>query len=148
MKKVLLAMLALAMLLGMVTTAMAEGTPDDAKAMVEKAVALYQANGKEALLAEVNNPSGSLINDDIYVFIFDMEGNTLAHGANAKLVGKNMLKMKDADGKEFMRDFYKVPDSGGWVEYKWTHPTQKKIRDKVSWIMMKDGLLFGSGAYK
>ncbi|MEW5774561.1 MAG: cache domain-containing protein [Thermodesulfobacteriota bacterium] len=148
MKRCVILSVVAALILSFAGAALAAGTPDDAKAMVEKSLAFYKANGKDKTFAEVNNPKGQFVKEDIYVFIFDMAGVCVAHGANPKLIGKNMMDSKDADGKEFVKEFYKVPAAGGWVGYKWTNPETKKIQDKVSWIVIHDNLLFGSGAYK
>jgi cytochrome c len=62
-------------------------TPDEAVAMVKKAVAYYKsAKDKEQALAEFSNPQGAFKDRDLYVMAYDKTGTNLAHGANAKLV--------------------------------------------------------------
>ena len=128
----------------------AGSTPDQAKALVVKAVAFYKANGKDKSIAAFNNPKGEFVKGDLYIFMMDDKCNTLAHGANPKLVGKNVAELKDADGKLFMqamRDTAKK--GGGWVDYKWSNPTTKKVQAKTSYIMpLGNGLFVGCGVYK
>ena len=46
-------------------------TIDEAKTMVEKAEAYYQANGKEKTIQEINNPKGEFVKGELYVFAYD-----------------------------------------------------------------------------
>ncbi len=126
------------------------GTPEQAKAMVEEAVAFYNAKGNDAALAEFSNPNGKFVKGDLYIFAIDLNGMTLAHGANQKLVGKSLLEVKDADGKFFMKEMIEVAKTKGkgWVDYKWTNPETKKIEPKTSYVVKVKDLLLGCGAYK
>jgi cytochrome c len=128
----------------------AAGTAADAKALVEKAVAFYKANGKDKAVAAFNDPKGEFVKGDLYIFMMDGNCNTLAHGANAKLVGKNVAELKDADGKLFMKEMAAMAKKGGgWVDYKWSNPQTKKIQAKSSYVMpLGDGFFVGCGIYK
>ncbi len=70
--------------------AQSKGSKDEAVAMVKKAVAYLKANGRDKALAEISNTQGMFVDRDLYVVVYDMQGNCLAHGANAKQVGKNL----------------------------------------------------------
>src|SRR5512141_3221794 len=74
-------------------------TKEEAQAMVAKAVAFVQAQGPEKAYAEFSNKSGAFVDRDLYVVVYGMDGKVLAHGANAKLVGKDMIDATDVDGK-------------------------------------------------
>lgn len=75
------------------------GTEAEAQEMVKKAVALVKSAGPEkAYKAFTEHPDATFNHKDLYVFVYDFEGNCLAQGANAKMVGKNLLSMKDVDG--------------------------------------------------
>src|SRR5512133_226796 len=80
------------------------GTPEQAVAMVKKAGAYLKANGKQNAFAEISNPKGRFVDRDLYVTVYDMDGTCLAHGFNQKMVGKNMLDLKDPDGKAFIKE--------------------------------------------
>lgn len=131
------------------TTCYAASAKDDARAMVKKTAAFLKTAGKERTLAEISNPKGQFVKGELYIFAIDMNGVTLAHGANPKLVGKNMLDLKDPDGKFFIREFISTAKKGsGWVDYKWTNPVSKKIEEKTSYIESAGDFLLAAGVYK
>lgn len=132
-------------------TAADRGTPAEAKAMLDSAVAFYKANGQEKAFAAFNDPKGAFVKGDIYVFAFDLKGVVTSHGVNPKLIGKSLWDVKDADGKTFMRDFVDVVQKSGTgsVDYKWTNPETKKVESKVSYIQKVSAEIgLGCGAYK
>jgi methyl-accepting chemotaxis protein len=68
-------------------------------------------------MAEFNNPSGKFINKDLYIFVVDFNGITLANGGNAKLAGKNMSGLQDANGKFFIKDMIQLAIIVNNVQY-------------------------------
>ena len=151
MKKTILILTGICLIAGLLAAAVnAAGSADDAKALVEKAVAYYKANGKDKAIAAFNDPKGEFVQGDLYIFMMDENCNTLAHGANAKLVGKNVAELKDADGKLFMKEMAEMAKKGGgWVDYKWSNPATKKVQAKSSYILpLESGLFVGCGIYK
>ena len=127
-----------------------KGSADEAAAMVKKAVAYLKANGKEKAFAEFSNPNGQFKDRDLYIFVMDMSGKSLAHGANAKLIGKNLMELKDADGKSFVKSFFDVANSKGkgWVDYKWPNPVNAAVEQKSTYIEKVDDIVVGCGIYK
>lgn len=127
----------------------AAGTADEAKAMVGKAAAFMKANGKEKSFKEFSEGT-QFKKDDLYVFVIDMKGITLAHGGNPKLVGKDMSGLKDADGKLFIKDMIDgaTAKGSGWSDYKWTNPVTKKIDPKSTYFQKVDDVILGCGVYK
>ena len=73
----------------------------------------------------------------------------LAHGANPKLIGRNLFNLKDTDGKYLIRELIDAAKAGsGWVDYKWSHPKSKKIMPKTAFVKKIDnGLWIGCGTY-
>ena len=69
------------------------GTAAEAETLVNRAVELLKTKGREAAYAEISRTGGQFVNRDLYVFVIDTQGNTLAHGFNKKLIGKNMLEL-------------------------------------------------------
>ena len=128
----------------------AAGTPAEAEAMVKKALAFYKANGQEKAFAEISNPKGQFINDDLYVFVYDIKGKCVAHGFNQKMVGKDLAELKDADGKYFVKERIEIAKTKGkgWQDYMFTNPTTKKLEHKTAYIEKVDDFIFGCGAYK
>jgi cytochrome c len=150
MKRAMTVVAGLLFAFGLSATVFAAGTADEAKSMVEKAVAFAKTNGKEKAFAEFNNPKGQFLKDDLYIFVIDANGMCWAHGGNAKLVGKDVIGLKDSDGNFFIKNVIEGAKAkgSGWSDYRWTNPTTKNI-DKKSTYFKKDGdLIFGCGIYK
>ena len=112
----------------------ADATKEDAIAMVKKGVAFIKANGIEKGHAEVSNKSGAFIDRDLYLVVYGLDGKCLAHGANPKQIGRDLIDLTDIDGKYFVKDrvaMVKAKPAGAWQEYKFTNPVSKKIEPKV-----------------
>jgi cytochrome c len=127
-----------------------KSTAEEAVAMVKQAVAYLNANGKEKAFEEFNDPQGQFVTRDLYVFVNDMNGTTVAHGGNVKLVGKNVLELKDASGKAFIREMVEVTRTRGkgWVEYKWMNPQSRSLETKLTYVEKAGDFVIGCGIYK
>jgi cytochrome c len=127
-----------------------KGSKEEAVALVHKAIAFYKANGKDKAFAEVSNKSGQFVDRDMYVYILDTNGMMMAHGANEKLIGKDLNNLKDADGKLFAQELIGLAKAkkSGWVDYKWPNPVTKQIEAKTTYIEPHDGYGFAVGVYK
>ena len=127
-----------------------ENNTAEAIAMVGDAVDYLRQHGKQAALAAYNKPEPRFRNRDLYINVIDMEGNTLAHGDNNKLVGKNLIGLKDADGKPFIKEFVTVADKHGkgWIDYRWPNPVTSVVEAKSTYVELADGLIIGCGIYK
>lgn len=129
-----------------------KGSPDEAVALVKKAIAYYKTNGRDKIIAEVNNHNPQFQEKDLYVFISPLAGGPLlAHGVNPKLIGKNLDEMKDVDGVYFSRKFREVAqskDGKGWVDYKWPNAQSGLIEAKSSYVERVDDMYFACGIYK
>lgn len=126
-------------------------TPDEAKALSEKAAATVNDTGKEKAFAAFTDEKGDFQEKDLYVFCLDMEGVVLFHAKKPQLVGKNLLefnKYGDFLFKE-MIETAKSEAAAGWVDYKWPYPGTEDVRDKTSYVVTnKEGFFCGVGAYK
>jgi len=123
---------------------------EEAKAMVEKAEAYFQANGKEKTLQELNNPKGEFVKGEIYVFAYDAAGTVIAHPVNAKLVGTNTLEVPDVDGKLWRKEaMEKVKKDGtAVVDYKFKNPVSGKVEQKTTYFKKVGDIILGCGTYK
>jgi cytochrome c len=126
------------------------GTAAEAEAMVKKAIAMAKVKGKDAAFAEINNRNGQFTKGDLYVFVYDTNGKVAAHGQNLKMIGKELIDMKDADGKEFVKERVEIAKTrgSGWQDYKFTNPLSKQIEQKRAYIERYEDLIFGCGIYK
>jgi cytochrome c len=125
------------------------GTTAEAEAMVKKAVAYYEKNGREKALAEFQRTPGSFVDRDLYVTVYSMDGTCLSH-INSKMVGKNFMEARDGDGVHFLRDRIEAAKTkeSGWQDYKYFNPVSKRIEPKTMYWQKADGVVFGAGAYK
>ncbi|HTH15171.1 MAG TPA: cache domain-containing protein [Magnetospirillum sp.] len=122
------------------------GSRDEAKAMAEKAAQFYTANGKDKAFAAITEGSDGFKDRDLYVFVYDDAGNCVAHGANKALIGKNLIDIRDSDGKALIREIVAVK-TAGWVDFKWQNPQTKAIEQKHAYVVRAEGYTFGVGAY-
>lgn len=123
---------------------------DDAKRLVEKAIAFYKANDKGTALAEFSDPQGRFAKGEQYVFVLDSTGVMVAHGVNEKYVGKDFYRTMDSDGKRFIKDIIDAANSNGhgWVEYKWLDPVTKTEQPKTVYFEKANGVIICSGIYQ
>ena len=127
------------------------GTKAEAVAMVKRVQASFKAVGAQATFALVSDKSTPQFHDrDLYPFIYDMNGVNVAHGARPALIGKNLIGLKDQDGKFLVRELRDMArDKGsGWVDYKWPNPLNNKIEDKSSYVEKMGDYWVGVGVYR
>lgn len=126
------------------------GTADEAVAMVKKASAYLQKNGKDKAVAAFNDPKGEFINGDLYVFMIDTSGVMLAHGQNPKMVNKNLMEL-NAGGVYPLKEFLKLtsgPAGKGWVKYMWPNSISKNMEEKNTYVEKVGEYVIGVGIYK
>jgi cytochrome c len=133
-----------------VAPAAESGTKDEAVAMVKKAVEFIKANGNEKAFDEISNPSGQFVDRDLYVVVYDMGGKCLAHGANQKMIGRDLLDNKDVDGKEFVKERVEMmkTQASGWQDYKFRNPVTNQIEPKSMYLERTGDVIVGCGVYK
>lgn len=146
---------ACALALGFAGTAIAQkkaefATKDEAVAMVKKGVAFIKANGKEKGYAEITNKKGQFTDRDLYLVVYGLDGVVRAHGANEKMVNKNLIDLKDVDGKPFVKERVELAQSKGtfWQDYKFTNPVTKKIEPKQMYCERLEDTAVCGGIYK
>ena len=129
-----------------------KATAAEATAMVKKGVAALKAAGKDRdkLFAEVTAKDAKWVDRDLYLVVYSIDGTVKAHGANAKLVGNNMIDMLDIDGKPYIKERIDLAKSKGnfWQDYKFTNPTTKKIEPKSMYCEKADDMIACAGIYK
>jgi cytochrome c len=113
------------------------GTRPEAVAMVQRVEQMFKKEGAQATFAAVSDKSNKMFHDrDLYPFIYDFKGVCVAHGARPVLIGKNLISLKDQDGKYLIQEMVQIAQTkgSGWVKYKWPSPITNKIEDKISYI--------------
>ena len=127
------------------------GTKDEAVTMVKRVQDMFAKDGADATFKAVSDKSIAPFHDrDLYPFIYDMSDNCVAHGARPALIGKNLIDLKDQDGKYLIREMVDIASGAGngWVDYKWPNPLTNKIEDKSSYVEKMGGYFVGVGVYR
>ena len=125
-------------------------TKEEALAMVKKGVAFIKKEGKEKGYAEITNKQGQFTDRDLYLVVYGLDGVVRAHGANDKMIGKNLIDLKDIDGKEFVKERVEMAKAKGtfWQDYKFTNPVTKKIEPKSMYCERLEDAAVCGGIYK
>lgn len=124
-------------------------TKPEAEAMVKKALAYLKANGRDKTFAEVNKKDGPFTDRDLYLTVYSNDGVVRAHGANAKMIGKNLMELKDVDGKAFVKERVEMAKKKApfWQDYKFTNPVSGKIEPKSMYCVPEEDLILCGGVY-
>lgn len=124
-------------------------TREECQAMVEAAVDFCSKNAAEVCFEAVNK-GDQFKKGELFIFVFDFEGKSLANGGIPAMIGKNMANAKSADGQLFIQEQIKVAKGGGgWLEYDWMNPATKKVQKKVSYVKkVNDTFYLGAGIHE
>lgn len=90
-------------------------------AFVDSAVTYAKTHGTKQALAEFNNPNGSFIKGELYIYAYGFNGTTLAHPVNPEKVGKT----RDSEGAigVFVREMGNVVRNGdGFYRFTYINP--------------------------
>lgn len=125
-------------------------TKSEAEAMVNKGIAFIKANGKDKGYAEISNKQGQFKDRDLYLVVYGLDGKVWAHGANEKMVGRNLIELKDVDGKAFVKERVELgkAKTSFWQDYKFTNPVTKKVEPKSMYCERFDDTVVCGGVYK
>lgn len=144
-------LLLLSLVIGMPASAQQRGTADEAKALVEKALAHIKVVGVPKAYADFT-ATGKWQDRDLYIFAYSFDGTNLAFGDKPGMVGKNLFDLKDANGVYVIRELAEVAKTkgSGWFNYSWSDPITKKIQPKSSYVIRVPGAdaFIGAGIYK
>ena len=119
--------------------------PAYTQAFVRQAIKLYDAVGLEDTVAHYNTRDS--VDGQWYVFIIDGDGYTIGH-FNPEFIGRDPSLRVDATGRFYGDELLGATESGRWVDYVLTNPAAGENRQKHTWIVRHDGLLFASGWYE
>ena len=123
-----------------------KSTPGDyTKFLVGDAISRYESEGLNATVAYYNT-KGS-IDDQWYVFIIDENQTIITHAPNPDLVGKHVSQALGPNS--YPTGFAASADEdGAWFDYTYANPASGVVETKHSWVVIHDGITFGSGWYE
>jgi signal transduction histidine kinase len=126
-------------------------TREEAVSMVNDAVAAIKSDGSDKAYAAIDDKGNTEFHSkDLYIMVYGLDGKVRAHGANPKLIGKDMSEAQDADGVYFVRDRVKLAQSqpSFWQDYKFPNPVTHKIEAKTTFCQRLDDTAVCGGIYK
>jgi len=122
------------------------GTPQEAKAMLERVVVEVNKD-KAAALEMFTAGSGGFKDRDLYPYCGGPDGNFTAH---PKLVGKSLKELKDKTGAAFGEQIYATAQEGkiSEVPYMWPRPGETEPVQKVAYVTKIGDQICAVGYYK
>ena len=121
---------------------------NEVMAFVDEAANFVNNNGVEKALEQFNNPEGSFVREDLYIFAYDFNGTCIAHPFNPELVGQTGLS--DINGVDVVgRELALAKRGSGTMYIVFPNPAHDGNEElKQLYIeSVNDSLYLGSGLY-
>ena len=126
------------------------GNKVEAQALAERASEHLRNVGPDTAFQDFSNPDGEFVDRDLYVFVMEPNGLIVAHGANRAYIGKNLLGIRDSNGRAIVDEAIAtaVNLKAGWTEpYKFPDPFTGKLGTKQSYVILEQGVVIGVGVF-
>jgi cytochrome c len=127
------------------------GTPAEAKAMLDKAVAHYKSVGRNQALADFSAKKPPFGDRDLYVVCVRHDHVISANGAFPQYVGASVdgLGLKDAEGQSLGKVIWDTAwaKGEGSVKYQMINPVTHKVEPKITFFQRVGEDACGVGAY-
>jgi len=123
---------------------------EQARTLLNKAVALVEKEGGDAAYRRFNDPQGGFVIGDEYVFVIGLEdGKYRASGGSPNLVGTDVREVRDAAGEPLFQEMIELAkkDGSGSVDYVWRNPATNAVEQKHTLIRRVGDVLLGVGYY-
>ena len=124
--------------------------------LVEDAAALMEREG-EGAFKQFGQKDSRWLNEDYYLFVYALDGTCIFHPITPDLIGKNVMGLRDMNGKPIIRRITDVgrkaeSDASGWVFYLWQDRTQLTPNWKSAYVRKVtppngQTYVIGSGSY-
>ena len=114
---------------------------------MQQATNLYVALGLEETVAYYNTKES--VDGQWYVFIIDENQTIIAHAPDPDLVGKHVSQALGPNSYPTGSAVAASADQdGAWFDYTYANPASGVVETKHSWMVIHDGITFGSGWYE
>jgi cytochrome c len=125
-------------------------TAEQAQALSERAAAYISVVGEKKAFTDFTRHDGGFVDGELFVFCYDRSGVNLANGGNPAFVGRNLLHLKDTNGREPVALGVNMAfeQGRGWIEFKWPNPASKKIERASAYMIRTHDVACGVGYYK
>lgn len=129
---------------------LAQGSADEAQALLKRAAALIAEKGVAQAVSLINAPDGDFQDRDLFVFGINREGVLVFHSNTPEETGHAMPMLTSSDGFLLTEALWRAADSDqDWVEYESCHPETLEMMPKMACVhKVSDELLLSSALYR
>lgn len=122
---------------------------EQAKDLLNQAVAYLEKAGPAKAFCTFNEVDGAFHKGPLYVFVINMDGVYFAHSAAPTLVGTSLRDLRDAAGQPFGKDIMEaiISHGEGSVDYMWLNYSSNKVEKKHSFVKRVGEFVLGVGYY-
>jgi TRAP-type uncharacterized transport system substrate-binding protein len=127
------------------------GTREEAMAMLGRVQEKFKKDGAAATFRAINSKEPEFADRDLYPFVTELTGLCVANGVTPAVRGKNIIDLKDQDGKFIIQEFVRIATTSpgyGWVDYRWLNPVTNTVEDKSAYIARMGDYFVGVGVYR
>ncbi|WOB08845.1 methyl-accepting chemotaxis protein [Piscinibacter gummiphilus] len=112
-----------------------QGCADEARALVDKAVALIHSAGLPSAASRFHARDGGFVDRDLFIIVMDRKGYFRAFGMDPKKADKPAVAAPGVNIDELNAKTYAAADAGGgWIEFKSLHPQTKLAVEKMAYV--------------
>lgn len=128
-----------------------DATREKVLQLVERGYKYMKANGVTAASEKISDKqSDEFRYGDLYLFVYDLKGNCIAHGGSEEFVGKNHFQLQDSDGSYFIQDFINTAKANpksknSWSNHRFRNAFQSTYVESVD--MGTETYIIGCGYY-
>lgn len=125
------------------------GTPEEAQAMLERAIADYNEVGAKQAHADFNDKNGAFIDRDLYVVCMGADHLETANGGFPQYVGTSADLLSDVHGNPLGKSVWDAAsaDQVASVDYHWVNPVSGQTEPKTIFFQKIGEEVCGVGAY-
>jgi methyl-accepting chemotaxis protein len=124
---------------GVISMKLRQGCADEARALVERAVALITSAGAGTAIKRFHQRDGGFVDRDLFIIVLDRRGYFRAFGADPSKADKPAVAAPGVNIEELNRKTMQCADGGGgWIEFRSMHPETRVAVDKMAYITPAD----------
>lgn len=119
------------------------------EALIRRGIEHVHAVGAERALKDFHNPHGGFVEDDRYIYAFNMQGVLLASPFRPELLGVDQSEHGDHDGKKYVQEILRIAKTmgKGWCDYRSTNPVTRRPEPKSAYVERAGDVILGCGIY-
>lgn len=124
------------------------GTRGEAVTLVSRAL-MGLREDRAGTLAAITARAPRFTDRDLYVVVYDLDGQVQAHGQTAGLVGRDLSGLRDINGVAFVQERIALArrNQSFWHEYAFVDPLTRRVLPKSTYCERLDELIVCAGVY-